>query len=1366
MCGIAGIYNYAEPDRPVDGNLLARMTRALQHRGPDDEGFYCEGPIGLGHRRLSIVDLSPTGHQPMATADGLSWIAYNGEFYNHAEFRQRLRARGHHFRGTSDTETLLTLLASDGPDALADISGIFGFAFWDSRNRRLTLARDPLGVKQLYYHDDGHRIVFASEIKALLHCPDVPRDPDTVAINQYLHFHTPLFERTFFRNIRQLRQGEYLQVSRYGSRSRRYWSVQDFTPFEDSAEHLVEVLRDELSNIVGQQLMSDVPVGSFFSGGIDSSSIAAYASKHGKRPTCFGVHFSDQGVPDERPYQEAAAKALGLDLQLTTLDGSTFRDDLFRLLYHQDQPVIGAAMFPMAYVSKLAASQVKVCLGGQGADEIFGGYARYALAHPAQVMSSWFRGRSSTVTQKGVKVSGNLGKQLGEGNTIRRLARNARQMFDWEGRYFDNFAKVPESAWAEVFAGPEFYDRRLCRQIFHETVTASPAEDPATKVMHWDLQTYLPGLFHQDDRMSMAASLESRVPIADPRLVKFAFRVRFDAKFRGGASKWILRQAVSDVLPQTVINRRKVGFDTPAQSWMQGKHAAFVKEVLLSRESRQRGFWNIDSVESWLSRTNARLWFDVLWKILCIETWATIFLDQSPESLNQREPYVLSENIDPAERTSGEPNQPKTHNVANYLQEGRELGVRRTVARAVWELKTRTGLVRVTERSESPAFANCCDDTVPMRIGTDPCSVRVATESYISTDTLGRLRFVASEATRGRILCFSHWYGDFGHPIDWQLNPKNGKRWTAGGHWSESLKNERLVGDVKLTWEAARFPQAFHMARAAAFTPAARKEFSVSLFDQIESFIDSECPGFGVHWNSSQEIVLRLIAWSFALDVFEHFGHFAPEGLAHKIKGSMTEAALHLGRNIEYARDSVYNNHLISEAIGLYFLGRRHTDEHTGKRLQAEGGRLLTQQAEVQFYPDGSYIMHSHNYHRAVVQSYLWAISCDRNARIVSPPEWLKAVERSLDFLVAHQNPEDGSLPNFGANDGSLPLPLSTCEFPDFRPTLQAASVITRGERIYDRGPWDEMTAWLFGAKALDLPLKMPKRKSVSFQYGGYQALRGREERTFATFRCGSLRDRFSQIDMLHLDVWWKGNNVLVDGGSYLYNGPQQWHDHFYRTAIHNTIKVDNRDQMVHLRRFKTVHQTKAKLLRFEEHQDWSLCAGEHYAFQRYIPDCVHKRSILFVKDDLWVVVDKVTGSGTHNVMVHWLAGQFAYRTEDRASVCLETPQGIFSVSAFKEDGTVLEPDVAAGQSSPPRGWISRYYATKVAVPSIRIETLAKLPFTSVSVLCSGVPRIAVNKAAWSIVTESCSTNFEIDEQGVSGESVQVVGGLVCANNA
>jgi asparagine synthase (glutamine-hydrolysing) len=634
MCGVAGIFTYADFGEPVDRDQLLRMTRRLSHRGPDDEGVHIDGSLGLGHRRLSIVDLSHTGHQPMPAAGGKFWISYNGEFYNHLAFRQRLEEHGHRFQGTSDTETLLLMLAEYGPRILSDAAGIFAFAFWDRAARRLILARDPLGVKQLYYHDDGRRIVFASEVKALLEADGVPRELDPAGLNDYLHFHTPLFERTFFKNIHQVQAGEFIEVDRNGLRRRRYAETDGFQPRHETAAESVDELKSLLRSVVDEQLMSDVPVGAFFSGGIDSSAIAAFARKSGRPVKCFGVHFTDQGVIDERPYQEAAASALGLDLELTTVDSRSFPDDLLRLTWFQDQPVIGAALIPMYHVSRLAARQVKVCLGGQGADEVFGGYARYALVRPARVISSWLSravaGAAHSNAPADADVGSNLMKQLLDARNLRRLARRLDPTESWSGRYFENFAQVPEAEWRRVFPDAAIVSRRNARAIFESTIRRSPALAPGDKILHWDIQTYLTGLFHQDDRMSMANGLESRVPMADPRIVRFALHTDFDLKLKGGATKWLLRQAVSDVIPADVLNRRKVGFDTPAEAWMRGPHREFVRDLLLSSGAKTRGYWSSSGVESVLDRTNSPYWFDMVWKLASIEAWARGYLDAAP----------------------------------------------------------------------------------------------------------------------------------------------------------------------------------------------------------------------------------------------------------------------------------------------------------------------------------------------------------------------------------------------------------------------------------------------------------------------------------------------------------------------------------------------------------------------------------------------------------------------------------------------------------------------------------------------------------------------------------------------------------------
>jgi asparagine synthase (glutamine-hydrolysing) len=368
------------------------------------------------------------------------------------------------------------------------------------------------------------------------------------------------------------------------------------------------------------------------------------------------------------------------------------------------------------------------------------------------------------------------------------------------------------------------------------------------------------------------------------------------------------------------------------------------------------------------------------------------------------------------------------------------------------------------------------------------------------------------------------------------------------------------------------------------------------------------------------------------------------------------------------------------------------------------------------------------------------------------PQPWIAAMERSLDFLLAHQNPADGRLPNFGGNDGGLPAPLTACDFSDFRPLLQALSVVTRGERLYEAGPWDAECAWLFGARALDdAPLRRPRLRSRSFRHTGFHVLRGHDEGTFAAFRCGALRDRFSQCDMLALDVWWRGLNVIVDPGSYSYNGPAIWHDHFYETASHSTVAIDGRDQMLHARKFKNLYWTPARLLRAVETAALETCDGEHSGYRRHPGACVHRRTVHFARDDAWIVVDRISGRGEHDVRLHWLAapGPHAY-DGDEGRLTLDTPAGAFSVTVLGADGRPLRGDVVAGREDPPRGWLSRYYGEKVAAPSLAVHRRGSLPATFVTLLCAGVPDVRVEGDRWTVGAGQVEARFSIAGSGLA----------------
>lgn len=670
----------------------------------------------------------------------------------------------------------------------------------------------------------------------------------------------------------------------------------------------------------------------------------------------------------------------------------------------------------------------------------------------------------------------------------------------------------------------------------------------------------------------------------------------------------------------------------------------------------------------------------------------------------------------------------------DLVQELRELGLSGSVYRVGRELSLRTGY----EALRTPAIAPPPPATrghaatwLPALPFARPEAVRLAMAGRIDDAALGSLRRLADRAAEGKILCFGSTEADYGDPIDWHRNPFNGARWPRDVHWSKVLGAAPEAGDVKLTWEAARFPQAYHLARAAALAGDAddRARWARAFDAQVRSFLDASTFPDGIHWASSQEMVIRLAAWTFALSVFDRLG-FDQRPLA----GRVAEYAWVVGHQVEdeiaYAERAVYNNHLVAEAFGLTLCARLLPEHPSPRRWFERGHAILTEQADRQVYPDGGSINQSHNYARTALQDYLLAARFAEAAGEPVPASWKGALRRSLAFLLAQQNPVDGSLPNYGSNDGSMPRVLSTCAFPDFRPLLQELAAVAEGRRLYPAGPWDEAVAWTEGPGALDLPEAVPRRRSVSFGHTGYHVLRGDREDTFAVFRCGSVLDRFSQIDMLHVDLTWRGHNVLADAGSYQYNGEARWHDHFVRTASHNTVTVDGADQMLHARRFKTLYRTEASLTRFEPDR----AAGYHDGYRRLSPNVCHHRGVVRLSDDLWVVVDRLTGDRPFEARIHWLGGDFptGSPTGRGASLELLTPDGRFSATIYSVDGEPLDGTIARGEEDPPRGWLARAYFRKTAVASFAVTATG--PGTWVSVLAAGdAPRVTVDGDRWTL---------------------------------
>ncbi len=692
---------------------------------------------------------------------------------------------------------------------------------------------------------------------------------------------------------------------------------------------------------------------------------------------------------------------------------------------------------------------------------------------------------------------------------------------------------------------------------------------------------------------------------------------------------------------------------------------------------------------------------------------------------------------------------PKGHlpKFLDLSQELRELGARGTLFRVQWELRGRIRPVLHTDTELHPSFGRYAtaegDLGWPRHLPlADAPSVAAAVP--LPQPERDRLARLADDAVRGRIIAFGRWPAEYGSPVQWNLNPVTGRGWESGVNLTRQIGEASLIGDVKFTWEVGRFPHAYQVARAASYMPHAADQWATALLEQMRHFTASNPAATGVHWTSGQEVAFRLLAWLFALDVLFTRTRLAKPATAF-VADALITGATYIEKHLDYARIAVYNNHLLSEALALFATGALLPDAPNASRWRQLGRKTLDDEAGRQFYEDGGYIQQSHNYQRVALQDLLWACAFAKSMGDRPSSSWLRAMERSLDFLIAHQNPHDGRLPNYGPNDGSHPSPLSSCDFLDFRPTLQAVSLITRGERAYEPGPWDEEAAWFLGAKALDAPVRKAKRASASFPVTGDHVLRSLDESSFGTLRCGSLRDRFSQIDMLHLDVWWRGQNVLVDAGSYSYNGAPEWHNHFTRTGCHNTIELDGRDQMLHFRQFKVLYWTKAELLRFDDNDRWCVAEGEHYGYRRHRGKCVHRRSVLFLKDDVWVVVDRISGTGDHTARLHWLGGDYPW-AQTANGMSLVTPEGPFTVEVIDAAGLPMHCGVVAGQDNPPRGWLSRYYGEKVPVPSLAVNAVGQVPLTFISVLAGTKYKVAAEGSRWKLTTAQVEASFQIED--------------------
>ncbi|MEM7482255.1 MAG: asparagine synthase (glutamine-hydrolyzing) [Acidobacteriota bacterium] len=642
MCGIAGILRF-EPGRGIAPELLDRMTDVLAHRGPDGRGVFLDGTIGLGHRRLSIIDLSPDGTQPLANEDRSVWVTFNGEIYNFRDLRVELIGKGHTFRSHTDTEVLVHLYEEMGSAMVDRLRGMFAFAVWDARKRRLIMARDRFGQKPLYYRLDDRSLYFASEIKGILQDPEVPREPDPEALHSYLTYGYTPAPTTAFAGIRKLPPGHLMTVEADGRHNlRRYWRLEmapkDVEPTAAERARAADRVLELLDEATALRMISDVPLGAFLSGGVDSSAVVASMCIHRAGgdgpPRTFCIGFDEKGF-DESPFAERVARHLATDHRTLELTEDSLAG-LERIAWHYGEPYADSSCLPTFALSKLARQHVTVALTGDGGDEQFVGYRRYL----------------ATQREEGLRSGPALWRSLARNRFVIELLRRGRRKalaneFQHNRRYAalsdaDLYTSRVELARPELKAvlyTPEHWQRTRhwdARDLLRRTIAASDGSTLTERCAHADVTTYLPDdILVKVDVASMAHGLECRAPLLDHVLAEHVARLPFRFKLDGDRRKAILKDALRHRLPAEIIDRRKKGFGIPLKRWFQGTSGDSLRETLLSQRAIERGLFDPGGIEHLIEQHSAGIVNRQapLFSLLMLEHWHRLWID-SPPTLN------------------------------------------------------------------------------------------------------------------------------------------------------------------------------------------------------------------------------------------------------------------------------------------------------------------------------------------------------------------------------------------------------------------------------------------------------------------------------------------------------------------------------------------------------------------------------------------------------------------------------------------------------------------------------------------------------------------------------------------------------------
>lgn len=622
MCGICGKLLF-DSQAGVPPELVKSMADAMVHRGPDDAGYYVCENAGLGFRRLAIIDLAG-GHQPLSNEDQTVWIVFNGEIYNYRELRKDLVNRGHLFRTHSDTEVIVHLYEELGERCVEKLRGMFGFAIWDRRHRSLLLARDRVGIKPLYYALSSTGIVFASEIKAILADPAIRAEVDPAIIDRFLTYYYVPGQQTLFRGIQKLEPGTTLTVREGNCRKRKYWDL-DFTPARIRQKQAEEQLAGILEECAGLHMIADVPVGFLLSGGVDSTAMLGFAAdKTDQRLSSYTIGFADACVTDERPYARIAARRYGSEHHETTISARQFADFLPGYVAHMEEPVCEPPAIALYYISRVAKDFVKVLISGEGGDEAFAGYSNY---------------RNLVWVERAKRIAGPFAGRL---SALARFSGSAKIK-----KYAAHFSSRPESYYYSRTSSPfhffnaaadRFYTREFAGRVRKDdsaAVTrrlhASAAEyDSLSRMLYVDTKTWLPDdLLIKADKMTMANSIELRVPLLDHKVLEFAAGLPSNFKVRGLTTKYIAKKTLRQRVPREILERKKAGFPVPYDGWLRHELRDSVREVLLDSKTLCRGYFQRAAIESLLESNDQTGGYPKeVFSLVVLELWHREFIDR------------------------------------------------------------------------------------------------------------------------------------------------------------------------------------------------------------------------------------------------------------------------------------------------------------------------------------------------------------------------------------------------------------------------------------------------------------------------------------------------------------------------------------------------------------------------------------------------------------------------------------------------------------------------------------------------------------------------------------------------------------------